>query len=192
MADMLAWPEDLATLPGMDDLDPATAAALLGMATSVVQAITGQTLVEVKGDTIDLLGTTEADLWLPQRPVTAVSAVLVGGVVVTYYKRFGARMHRHCGWIGPGGWRDQHGPSTVTVTYDHGYPTGSRGLEFARSVALMLAAGAATTSPGVTSESIDDYQVVYDKMSTRMEASTYLGQALLRQYGRPASMTRLR
>jgi hypothetical protein len=189
---MLATPQDLATLPGMADVDTATAAALLRMATSVVQAITGQTILEVKGDTIDLLGTAEADLWLPQRPVSAVTAVLVNGAAVTYYKRFGARLHRHCGWIGAGGWRARCEPSTVTVTYDHGYPPGSRGLELARSVALMLAAGAATTSPGVTSESIDDYQVVYDKMSARMEASAYLGRALRRQYGRPASTTRLR
>lgn len=184
--DSLATPEDLAALPGMDGLDEATAAALLQIATSIVQGITGQRIVAEVGDRIDILGTTDSSLWLPQGPVTAITSVEVDGQPVTDWKRFGVRLWRSCGWA-PCAWE----PSTVTVVYDHGYRPDEQGIELAKSAALMLAAGAAKASPGVTSESIDDYQVVYEKMAGRMEASPFLISALRRAYGRPVGLVRL-
>ena len=183
---MLATPQDLATLPGMADVDPATAATLLQGATAVVQGITGQRIIAVTGDTLDILGTTESSLWLPQCPVTAVTSVELDGEPVTDWKRFGVRLWRCCGWA-----RCAHEPSTVTVVYDHGYAPTDQGIQLAKSAALMLAAGAAKSSPGVTSESIDDYQVVYEKMAGRMEASPFLVAALRKQYGRQVGLVKV-
>jgi len=188
MADQLATAADLATLPRVADLPTATADQLLQMATGIVQGIVGQRLIQVTGDTTELMGTTDSELWLPERPVTAVTSVEVDGEAVaegTGYKRFGPRLRRSCGWSD-----DPHDPTTVTVVYDHGYPTDDYRLGFARSVVLMLAAGAAS-GPGVTSEGIDDYQVTYDKMAARMEAAETLTAALRRAYSGGARMVRV-
>lgn len=186
LGDVLASPEELATLPGMADLDPATATTLLEQATAVVQGVTRQRIVAVAGETLDVLGTVESSLWLPQGPVTAVTSVELDGEPVTDYKRFGVRLWRSCGWA-----RCAWEPSTVTVVYDHGYAPDGQGIQLAKSAALMLAAGAATTSPGVTSESIDDYQVVYEKMAGRMEASPFLSTALCKAYGRRVGLVKV-
>jgi hypothetical protein len=184
--DALATPEELADLPGMAGLDEATAEALLGIATAVVQALTGQRIVTVEGDSLDILGTTESSLWLPQGPVTAVTSVELDGEPVADWKRFGVRLWRSCGWA-----PCAYEPSTVTVVYSHGYGPNDQGIQLAKSAALMLAAGAAKGSPGVTSESIDDYQVVYEKMAGRMEASPFLVSALCKAYERRVGLVRV-
>lgn len=198
MADQLATPGDLALMPGVDPgLRPETAALLIECATAVVQAVCGgQRLVQVVDDevTLDLDG----DDWgtylrLPQRPVTAVSAVRVGSTVITDFvpQLSRARLWRASGWrSGLSGPRSQ--PSEVTVVYTHGYPADDQRLQLARSAVLSLAAGPASgATVGVAREQIDDYSVQYEAMAARMEASTFLAEALRRQYGRPTRSARL-
>jgi hypothetical protein len=194
VADRLATPEDLASLL-QQDVDTASATLALEAATAVVQAVTGQRIVQVADDTV-VLDLDDFDdstyLSLPERPVTAVGAVLVGATTVTdvtaQLRR--GRLYRANGWRSallacPGG------PSTATVTYTHGYPPGDQRLQLARSAVLHLASTVYANPGGATREQIDDYSVSYEAASARMEASPYLAAALRRQYGRTPTSVRL-
>lgn len=214
MADMLATPEDLASLL-QSDLDLSTATLLLETATAIVQeAAGGQRIVQVAGDVITLAGFTDSWLALPQLPVTAVASVALDGITLTAgtdYRLIGDRLWRRTGWqtsygapwdvVGQGEqwsayappsltWPDQE-PSTVVVTYTHGYATGHQALQLARAAALALARVGYANPAGVTSERIDDYSVSYDTMAARMAASPRLKAALARQYGRRGGLIRL-
>lgn len=196
MAELLATVGDLQAMPGMADVPDATATMLLEMATGVVQAITGQRILRVTGDvlTIDvdeLDGGTYLDL--PETPVISVATVLVGATAVAGYsvQASRARIYRADGWRSATlVWADT--PSTVTVTYTHGYAPGDQRLQLARAAAVSLAAGSATTPAGVTRMAIDDYQEAYGEMSGRLTPDSVLSAALRRAYGRPARSVRLR
>lgn len=189
MADQLATPEDLASLLERDDIDRAKATLLIETATAVVQAVTGQRIVEVADDTITL-DLDELDngpyLALPERPVTAVAAVLVGSTPVTDYTvelRRG-RLWRPYGWRSYSrGWYGQ--PSGVTVTYTHGYPADDQRLQLARSAVLSLIKGAYGNSIGASQVQIDDFIAQYGVMAAQMDASPFLQAALRRRYSRP-------
>lgn len=185
MADQLATAAELARLPGMAGVDTDTADLLLQMATGVVQGVVRQRLVAVTADQITLLGTADADLWLPERPVVAVTAVTVDGVAVTDWRLFGPRLRRACGWSDY-----PPVPAEVSVTYDHGYDPEDYRLGLAKAHVLMLAAGAAHDA-GVVSEGIDDYQVTYERMASRMESSEVLSALLRRHYGPRAGLVKL-
>lgn len=199
MADLLATSADLASMPGVDpDLPDATKTLLLECATAVVQSVCGgQRIVQVVDDTVtlDLDGLDSGPyLWLPQRPVTAVSSVLVGSSAVSDWS---AQLSRGRLWRAYG-WRSTllgyplSQPSGVTVTYTHGYAPGDQRLQLARSAVLSLAAGPASgATAGVAREQIDDYSVQYEAMASRMEASPFLVERLRAQYGRPARSARL-
>lgn len=193
MADQLATAADLALLVG------ATADArhtlLVECATAVVQAVTGQRIVEVEDDEaeLDLDGYDGGRyLVLPERPVTAVDSVLIGATAVTDYslEASRSRLWRADGWRSTlVAYVDQ--PSTVTVTYTHGYPAGHQKLQLARSAVLSLAMVPAANPGGATAERIDDYSVQFDAMMARMDAAPFLVGALRRQYGRPVGSVRL-
>jgi hypothetical protein len=210
MADQLATASDLAALL-QQDVDTSTATLLIEMATAVVQqACGGQRIIQVAGDIITLGGYSDSWLDLPQIPVTAVASVVLDGVTLTVntdYKLVGNRLWRRYGWQGnlgwpwdwPGTWQSSsippgypvQEPSTVVVTYTHGYATGSQDLQLARSAVLTLAKGGYSTPGGASSESIDDYSVTYDAMAGRMEAATFLKAALSKKYGRRAGLVRI-
>jgi hypothetical protein len=185
MADQLATPADLASLL-QSDLDASTATLLVECATAVVQAITGQRIVQVtETTTLDLDGYDGGPyLVLPQRPVTAVTAVLIGATLVTDYS---PQLSRNRLWRADG-WRstlvnyyDQ--PSTVDVTNTHGYPAGHQKLQLARGAVLALARGAYANPSGATRVTIDDYTEAYEAMAAQMDGSPFLVKALQRQYG---------
>jgi hypothetical protein len=188
MADQLATPADLASLL-QQDLDASTANLVIECATAVVQAVTGQRIVQVTNDTITLdLDGYDGGVYLalPERPVTAVGAVLIEATAVT---DFSTQLRRGRLWRA-NGWRstlvayfDQ--PSTVAVTYTHGYAAGHQRLQLARASVLSLAKGAYTNPSGAVREAIDDYSVAYEAMAAQMDASPFLVAALKKQYGRP-------
>ncbi|HEX5995677.1 MAG TPA: hypothetical protein VFY84_11095 [Jiangellales bacterium] len=190
MADQLCTPEDLATLLGQ----PADArmTLLVEIGTAVVQAETGQRLVEVVDDPVTLLGTTDAWLDLPQRPVTAVTSVSVDGQAISEgtttgtYRRFGARLWRDCGWATC--WTE---PSTVEVVNTHGYAPTAQELQLARGAVLSIIRSWWDNTAGVRSERVDDYAVTYEQIAAQLEASPSLRAALRRQYGRRAGLVRV-
>jgi hypothetical protein len=189
MADQLMTPEDLASLLERDDLDTYKATMLSEAATAVVQAtVGGQRIVYVADDTLDMLGTTDSWLQLPQWPVARdeVSAVTIDGEAVTDFKQFGARLWRACGWQPRCGV-----PAAIGGVYSHGYPDGRQELQMGRSAVLTLCATAYPNPTSASSEHIDDYGIVYNQLAKVMEASSFLKAALRSQYGSRASLTRI-
>ena len=187
MADQLASTEDLATWL-QESLDRATAELVIQAATAVVQAITGQRLLEVVDDVHATAGPLASTLRLPERPVTAVSAVAIDGVALAVGTTSGAYRLTSQGLWRDLGWASTDGPTHVTVTYTHGWPLGSQQLELARSAVLSLAKTAISNPSGAVSEKIDDYAVAYEKSASAMEASPFLRSALRRQYGPRAGL----
>lgn len=187
MADQLAAPEDLAALL-QQDLDRATAELLIECATAVVQAAAnGQRILQVVNDQVQLdLDEHDGGPWvrLPQRPVTAVASVAIGTLAISDWspQLTRSRLFRPSGWrstlvLYPGQ------PTTVSVTYTHGYPDGDQRLQLARSAVLSLAGQGYGNPDGAVREQIDDYAVQYAEMNARMEASPTLMAALRKQYG---------
>lgn len=189
MADMLVTVSELASFL-QKDLDTASATLAIEIATGLVQGAAEQRIVRVADETVTLdLDEHDCGLWLnlPERPVVSVGTVLVGATAVTDFTsqlRRG-RLFRAYGWRSATlpYW---NAPSTVTVTYTHGYATGDQKLQVARAATLALAAVAHENSTGVTSEQIDDYAVRYEAAAARLEAAAALKAALRRSYGRPA------
>lgn len=194
MADMLAEPEDLAALL-QQDLDRATTELLLECATAVVQGVTKQRILQVVDDVVTLY-LDEYDratyLYLPERPVTAVGAVLIGATAVTDWspQLNRARLFRADGWRSTLILYDD-APTTATVTYTHGYPAGHQKLQLARSAVLALASQGYTNPSGAVREQIDDYSVQYAEMASRMAATPQLIQSLRSFYGFPTRSARL-
>lgn len=157
MAAPLVTEAELELLLG-ETLASDAAALLLNTASGVVRGVVGQELSEVADDEITIMGTTSFELYLPQRPVTEVSAVELDGEALTTddYKVIGDRLWRR------GGWRTcPSEPSAVTVTYTHGWAAGDWRLEPARSMVFTLAANKLNNPTAVESEAIDDYRVRY-------------------------------
>lgn len=219
MADQLATPGDLASLLERSDLDLAKATMLVEIATAIVQEVAGgQRIVQVVDDVATIIGVADSWLDLPQRPVTAVTSVVLDGTALTVdtdYKVFGNRLWRtvgwqtRVGWYGTDyGWSDSWSgptyygppqplllgppePSKVVVTNTHGYPAGHQGLQLARGAVISMISGVYGNPTGATRESIDDYSVAYDRMTVQMETAPHLKAALRRQYGRRAGLVRL-
>jgi hypothetical protein len=194
VADQLATPSELASAL-QQDLDASTANLWVNAGTAVVQATCGQRILQVVGDTAELMGTTSSWLDLPQIPVTSIASVTLDGTAVTAgtagsasttYRRVGSRLWRTDGWqnyIGE--------PSTVVVVNTHGYASGRQELELARLGVLSIAKGAYANPSGALREAIDDYQVAYQEMAAQMDASPFLAARLRKQYGRPAGLVRI-
>lgn len=188
MADRLITEAELEAYLGTS-IDTPLAELAIELATGVVQAAAGQRIIQVVDDTITMtVDGHDGGPWLelPEGPVTAVGTTLVGAMIVTDavedLRR--GRLYRALGWR-PSNVYPRGAPSTVTVTYTHGYPWGDQGLQLARGWTLTLAAGAIENPTGATREAIDDYSVQYAAAAaTQLEASP-AGAALLRRvYGR--------
>lgn len=216
MADQLATPTDLASFL-QQDLDASTATLLVECATAVVQAAAGgQRIVQVVGDPLAVMGTTDSWLALPQVPVTAVTSVVMDGTTLTLgtdYKVFGSRLWRKLGWQTSYGWPWDYPygyawpgyfpppslaagypyqePSGLVVTCTHGLPPGDWRLQLARKAVLSLAAPVYSNPSSASREAIDDYAAQFEAMSARMEASPALKAALRKQYGRRAGLVRI-
>jgi hypothetical protein len=195
VADQLATLQDLADalqVP-LASIPAGTGTLLLETATAVVQqAAGGQRIVQVVADTCSILSTTDSWLDLPQIPVTTVASVtldgtaLTAGIEPTNYKLRGNRLWRSCGWQTYAGQ-----PSDVVAVNTHGYAAGSQELQLARMATLSLAKLGFTNPSGVTSESIDDYNVSYNAMAASMEATPFVKAALRKAYGRRGALVRI-
>lgn len=95
---------------------------LLGLSSALIQREARQLLELVTDDVLNMPGTSEGRLRLPERPVVSVSAVMIGALVInvnddgsdpTGYVLVGDMLFRRAGW----GYPDQ----MVQITYTHGY-----------------------------------------------------------------------
>jgi hypothetical protein len=191
VADQLASPADLASLV-QADVDTASATLAVEVATALVQSVVGQRLVQVLNDTEIVYGGTDRTLRLSQRPVTAVTSVTYGGVLLSEGTASGTWRLSPAGLWRDLGWTEYAcDPSPVTVVYSHGYAPGAQELQLARGFTLALARGLFVNPSGVVREQIDDYQVAYAEAAAAVEASPGMAAALRRQYGRKAGLVRI-
>jgi len=107
--------------------------SLAQSASSIIRAYCNQTLSQVTGDVITVYPTASSFLSLPERPVTAVSSVLVGGVATTDYYivprglRSGTVSSPGSAWT-----------SGATVTYTHGYAETSESFKAIKAVCIEM------------------------------------------------------
>lgn len=189
MADLLATPQDLASLLQVDyasltAAQQATLLMLVELATSKVQrAAGGQRIVDIT-DTAVIDGVCGVWLELPQLPIRSVSLVKVDGTTITDWSLRRQKLWRAVGWL-----NTISPPSQITVTYAHGYLTGSQYLQLGKAMTLSLAKAPFTNPSGATSESIDDYRVSYAEADARMEMTEPMRATIADAYGRSTFVT---
>ncbi len=149
----------------------------LAGASAWIRAVTGQTISEVVDDVWITDAPTSCVLWLPQRPVSAVTSVLVDGDPVTDWDLRGSRLRR------PEAWSDGSSIPEVEIVYTHGYPEGSDELDLAKDACLARAAEQRANPNGYKSEKIDDYARTHGDGSSA-NAWAGVAKALCRQYGK--------
>lgn len=139
---------------------------LIEMASGVVRREAGgQTITAVTDDVITLAGTYELEMWLPQRPVTAVTAVTIDAVTAssnTYRWTRQGRLYRTTvdreipDWRPYGAWGTPDLP--VVVTYDHGF------AEVPDEISMIVAEMVVhriSNPEQIRSEAAEDYSVGY-------------------------------
>lgn len=186
LADLRAWMQD-------PTLDAGTAAVVLAAASGTVRGQTGQDFSLVTDDTIVLDGVDDEWLGLPQRPVTAVSAVSINGAALAVggWTLSGSRIYRYNGWnhalVVASANSYGRAPTLVTVTYDHGYAVIPDDV---KAVTLAVAADIAGNPAGLIAETIDDY--TWRRSETPEGTATQmLLAAVIRRYGVGARSVRL-
>ena len=147
---------------------------LLDMASAAIRAHARQTLTQATTTAV-FPGTFAEKLVLPERPVTAVTTVIIGDTTLsvdtdwvwdgahTLYR--GTTVDGVLSVNGPdyliNGWGDWGGPGAqVSVTYTHGFAT-IPGV--VKGVCLALAARTLGSPDGVNSESVGSYSVSYSR-----------------------------
>lgn len=107
--------------------------SLASSASAVIRAYCDQTLSRVVDDVITVYPTASSFLSLPERPVTAVTQVLVGGVATTNYYivprglRSGTVASSGSAWT-----------SGATVTYTHGWAETSDAFQAIKAVCIEM------------------------------------------------------
>jgi hypothetical protein len=160
MADPLASATELALLTGStEQADLSREQFLLEMASGMIRSYCHQTLSLVVDDVVTVYPTASTLLTLPERPVTAVSSVLVNGVATTSF------------YVNPRGIRSSTVASSgsawtsgATVTYSHGYLETSEEYRAIKSVCLAAASRAFTMNRDGASNALGN---------TVMEAAGY-------------------
>jgi len=156
----------------------AQAELLLAGATAHIRAVADQWISFVEDDVVTVNAPVSRDLWLPQRPVVAVSSVKVDDVTVTDWKLSGSRLRK---LDRDDVWATLCEEHEVEVTYTHGYDVGADGLDLAKSACLAMAAQEMKNPAGLKSRRIDDYAETFGESG---ETSGFLEKAILKQYGK--------
>ncbi|MGW0938872.1 hypothetical protein [Streptomyces sp. NPDC002666] len=177
MASPWALPEQLRLRLQLATIDEAQAADTIAGAEAIIRAALNQTIDQVIGDELVLVGNGRRLLNLPEMPVTAVASVTVGGAILvngTDYRwnRYGnlTRLGYDACWP-----LDED----VEVVCTHGYLVTPDAIT---QVCLQLAARAwVAPKEAVAAESLGDYSVTYDKQRTG-QALTDFEMGMLERY----------
>ncbi|MFE2936668.1 hypothetical protein [Streptomyces sp. NPDC059278] len=181
MASPWAAADDLRAYLRLDAIDEPAAEEVIKAAEMVIRGGLGQVIDQVQGDILHLVGTGHRVLNLPEMPVTAVTSVTVDDQALTKgvdyrWNRYGILTRLGACWPLD---------ADVEITYTHGYEPIPPLLV---QVCLQVA-GRAWVNPkeAVSSESLGDYSVSYDKQRTG-QALTEYETRILEPYARgPAS-----
>lgn len=120
------------------DLDQYSAEQALAGAVAAFEAAAGIKLSPTTA-TYETVADGRCRIWLPDYPVTAVSAVTVAGAAVTDYARIGQVLYRSDGF----GDRYTNPPAALVVTYTHGLADVPADVK----TAILDTAAAAYTNP---------------------------------------------
>ncbi|MFD0344012.1 hypothetical protein ACFVH0_36000 [Streptomyces sp. NPDC127117] len=181
MASPWATANDLRAHLRLDTIDEPAAERAIKEAEEVIRGSLRQTIDEVVGDVVHLVGAGHRILNLPEMPVTAVTLVKVDGQVLAQgtdyrWNRYGTLTRLNGCWPLD---------ADIEVTHTHGYNSVPPLLV---QVCLQVA-GRAWVNPkeAISSESLGDYSVSYDKDRTG-QALTEFETRILEPYARgPAS-----
>lgn len=148
MSDPLASAQDFSQYIGVPlPTDLARMQMLLDLASATIRRYCGQTLSPVDNDVVTLEPIERDTLVLPERPVTAISSVLINTVpsVVTTNYRFtrAGLIHELSGRFWSTG---------ATVTYNHGYAESTDEYKAIKGVCLSAASRAYTLNKSGASE----------------------------------------
>lgn len=156
--------DELAAQLQVADVDVGAATLFANLASDVVRDELRQLVDAVAGETITVYGDGGELLVLPEKPVTAVTSVVLGGLTLTLFDwRPNGALRRV---IYPGspfaGEQTMAWPFgvPVVITYSHGYVTVPNGI---KAVALELAAGAYVNPEIVESYTIGDVSARYSR-----------------------------
>lgn len=144
---------------------------LIELCSAAVRRTARQTITPVADDTVDLPGTWDEELWLPERPVTAVTSITVDGVLIpsnSYIFNRQGRVFRPrwnaITFSRPRDWGPFGGPNVIVrVVYSHGY------AEVPDDVAMVTAdmVRSVYVNPDqLTAEAVEDYSVAYARHSS--------------------------
>lgn len=140
MTDPFATGAELREFMGDGAPPDSRADSMVAYTSAVIRRHTGQVLSPVPGDVVIYGRSPQALLVLPEKPVTAVTEVLVDALALTGgtdfdWDRWGGlyRLPPRSWWS----WADH-----VQITYDHGWPAGSEELTAVKTICLEAAARA--------------------------------------------------
>lgn len=170
-------------------------AVFLDVASAIVRDAAGASISQLTS-TITLDGSRASRIRLPGLPVRSVTTVEIDGAPVTDWRLSNGALWRASGW------QSDYGPSEVTVTYTHGFPTVPADIVdlvcrlAARAlVALRSGSDAAGMADRVAvSERIGDYSATYSYVDqfSDVELPTYKRDQLAARFGGVADVVRSR
>lgn len=135
-ATSFATADELRVFIGGATIDPSRAQTLVDYASAIVRRFTGQVLSVVIGEVETFKPTSRDVLILSERPVTAITQVLVDGVAFVdfNFSIIGAvKKDDELSW-----------DKGATITYNHGYVSTSDEFQSVKSITLQIAARALT------------------------------------------------
>jgi hypothetical protein len=180
VADPFATAQELAQLLGIavpDDL--ARMQMYLELASAEIRGSSGQVLSEVTGDVVVFEPTWSQTIYLPERPVTAVTSVTVKAVATTDYRLVDER--KIVRGSDPNVLSSLTWQYGATVTYTHGYAETTESYKTIKVICLDAAARAyapnASGSPEVLNsialESVGYAPAVFLTASEKMQLDSF-------------------
>jgi hypothetical protein len=176
VSDPLASAQDLAQLIGQAlPTDLARMQMFLELASAAVRGYTGQELTTVTGDVVVFEPTWSQTLYLPERPVTAVTSVTVKAVSTTNYRLVDeSRLIRGSD---PNVATSESWNYGATVTYTHGWAEGTEQYKTIKTICLESAARAYTMNERGQSEVLGG-----TSGATVLESAGYAPEVFLTPY----------
>jgi hypothetical protein len=160
VSDLLATPRQYQWLHGQDE-DPTALSVVRALedASALFRSLASQTISLVENDAVELEGNRSTRLWLPERPVLAVTSVSIEtdfsttsqGVTAYRITRRGLLKLRSGPWWGGL-------DSTIRVTYSHGY---AEIPDDVVAVVCSMAARQLANPTGATSQTLGPRSIAY-------------------------------
>jgi len=171
VADPFATASELAQLIGQTEPpDLARMQMFLELASAEIRGYAGQVLSEVTGDVIVFEPTWSQTLYLPERPVTAITTVTVKAVATTDYRLLDER--KIVRGSDPNVLSSLSWSYGATVTYTHGYAETTEPYKSVKTICLEAASRAFTMNERSASEVLN---------TTVLESAGYSPEIFLTQ-----------